>query len=108
MHCLWYCGIHFPNSFCRKNILGRVLFHNQVIIDLPDHILPFKLVIAEQEVITGFNKTLEENQVTNSSVKLTTKHTLLTTIVSVHTLSLVRIVAKTLGAHRRNIISVIS
>lgn len=35
-----------PKFISRKNILGRVLFHSQVIINLLDHIFSLKLVIA--------------------------------------------------------------
>jgi hypothetical protein len=35
-----------PRPISRKNILGCVLFHNQVSIDLLDHILLPKLIIA--------------------------------------------------------------
>jgi hypothetical protein len=35
-----------PGPISRKNILGCVLSHGQVIIDLPDHILLPKLAIA--------------------------------------------------------------
>jgi hypothetical protein len=35
-----------PRPISRKNILGRVLFHSQVIINLPNHILLPKLAIA--------------------------------------------------------------
>jgi hypothetical protein len=35
-----------PRPISRKNILGHILCHKQVIIDLPNHILPPKLVIA--------------------------------------------------------------
>jgi hypothetical protein len=65
--------------------LGHVLSHSQIVVDFPNYILLSKLGIAQQEVLVGFSKALKENQGVNSSVKLVTKHVLLTAVVSAHT-----------------------
>ncbi len=77
-------------------------------MDLSNHILLAKFSIAQQEVIVGMAKGLDENKHVQCDVQLVTKHALLTTVISVHTTSLVRGVARAFGVFHKNIMGAIS
>lgn len=70
--------------------------------------LPAKIVIAQHEVLVGMMKVLDDNQHSNYCIKLTTKHAILSVVVSVHNSSSRRDVAKAFGVHHRNILGALS
>jgi phage regulator Rha-like protein len=53
-------------------------------------------------------KALNVNRNSTNSVRLATKHAILTIVVNVHSLSSMRDVAKALGIHHKNVLETIS
>jgi len=96
-----------PRPRNKKLVMGKTLSHVKVCDHMHDYILPSRVAIAQQ-VLTRVMRALDENHHSNSSVKLATKNALLIAIVSAHSPSLVRDVAKVLGVHRKNINVVLS
>ncbi len=70
--------------------------------------MPTKTAIAQHEVLVGIMKALDENRHSNDGVKLTTKHAILSVVVSAHNSSSRRDVAKAFGVHHRNILGALS
>jgi hypothetical protein len=85
----------------RKEVLSRVLEKHRA--DLPDHVLPLRSVVVQQEIISGVSRSLGGIKQANSSAKLATKHAILTAVVSSRSISSVRQVAKALSVYPRNI-----
>jgi hypothetical protein len=87
--------------------MEKVLSNVKISKDLPDYILHVKDALAQQEVVAGVIKVLEDNKQVNSGVKLVTKHALLTVIMNAHTESSKKVIAKIIGVHVKNISSAI-
>ena len=71
------CG---PNN--RKLCMQYALFHHSICRDLPNYVLPFKEVIAQQEIVAGISRAIEENKTSHSTITLATKHVLLIAAIS--------------------------
>jgi len=87
--------------------MEKALSNVKISKNLPNYILPVKDALAQQEVVTGVTKVLEENKQVNSGVKLATKHDLLIAIVNARTESSKKVIARTIGVHVKNISSAI-
>jgi len=92
----------------KKLMMAKAISHVKVHDDLLDYILPTKAAITQQEVLASVMKALDENQGSNNSVKLAAKHVLLIVVISAHSSSSTKDVAKTLCVHHRNVSAVIS
>jgi hypothetical protein len=60
------------------------------------YLLPIKLAIAQQEVLAGMHRSLEEIKVVNFGAKLASKHCILEVIVIVRPTSFLRDIARVL------------
>jgi hypothetical protein len=89
-------------------MMAKAISHVKVHNDFLDYILLAKATIAQQKVLASVMKALDENQGSNSGVKLVAKHVLLIVVISAHNSSSTKDVAKTLGVHHRNVSAVIS
>ena len=97
-----------PGPQSRKLCLQYALSHHSIRRNLPNYILPFKEAIAQQEIVAGVTKAIEENKTSHSAITLATKHVLLTAAVSAHNQCSMRGVAKILDVHPRNVILAIA
>jgi hypothetical protein len=85
-----------------------MLSYVTVFVDSPNHILLAKFSIAQQEVIVGMAKGLDDNKHVQCDVQLVIKYATLTTAISAHSASLVRGVARALGVRHKNVMGTIS
>lgn len=83
--------------------MEKTLSNVKISKDLPDYILHVKDALAQQEVVIGITKVLEQNKQVNNGVNLTTKHVLLTVIVNARIESSKKVMTRTIGVHVRNI-----
>jgi hypothetical protein len=104
---LWDVLMFCPSPRNMKLVVKKTLFHVKICKYLPKYILPFKLAIAQQEVLAGVNKDVKENKQANSGIKLATKHVILNAIVSAHKEFSMITMAKTLTVCVKNIIGVV-
>jgi len=87
--------------------MEKALYNVKISIDLLDYILHVKNAFAQQNVVVGVTKYLENNKQANSGVKFVTKHVLQIAIVSAHIEFSMRVIARTIGVHVKNISSAI-
>jgi hypothetical protein len=59
---VWDILMFSAGSRNMKLVLEKALFHVKICKYFIDYILPFKLTIAQQEVLVGVSKVLEENK----------------------------------------------
>lgn len=83
--------------------MEKTLSNVKISKDLPDYILHVKDALAQQEVVIGITKVLEQNKQVNNGVNLTTKHVLLIVIVNARIESSKKVMTRTIGVHVRNI-----
>jgi hypothetical protein len=74
----------FPRPKNKKLVLDKTIFHVKVCEYLLRLILPIKVAIIQQEVLTRLMKALDDNQNFTNSVRLTTKHVILNVVVNIH------------------------
>jgi hypothetical protein len=55
---IWDVLMFYPSPRNRLLVLEKALFHVKIYKYLPNYILPFKLAIVQQEVLTKINKVL--------------------------------------------------
>jgi hypothetical protein len=70
---VWDILMFCPGPRNMKLVLKKASFHVKICKYLLDYILPFKLAIAQQEVLVGVSKVLEENKQANNGIKFATK-----------------------------------
>jgi len=104
---IWDVLTFCPSPRNKKLVLKKALSHVKICKYLQIYILPFKLVIAQQEVLSRVNKVLKKHKQTNNDIKHATKHVILNTTVNAHKEFSMRIMAKTLGVHVKNITCVV-
>jgi len=92
----------------KKLVLDKTISHAKVREFLLDHILPIKVAIAQQEILIGVMKALNENWNSTSSVQFATKHVILTVVISIHSSFSMWDVAKAFSIHHRNVLAAIS
>jgi hypothetical protein len=92
-----------PGPRSRRSVIGRVLNHNRLCVDVPDYVLPKKVAVAQQEILRGVTIRLDEVRSANSASKLAIKHAILDASILEHGDSSARQVAKVLRIHHRNV-----
>jgi hypothetical protein len=104
---IWDVLMFCPSPRNKKLVLKKTLPHVKMYKYLPNYILPFKLVIVQQEVLARVNKDVKENKQANNGIKRGTKHVILNATISAHKESSMKTMAKTFGVHVKNIICVV-
>jgi hypothetical protein len=94
-----------PSPKNRKLVIGRFVFTPKIRDDTLECVLPTKLAIAQQEVLVGMRRSLEEIKLVNYGAKLASKHCILEVIVNVRPTSSLKDTTRVLGVHPRNISS---
>lgn len=92
---------HGPQS--KKLMLQRVLSNPKIQPNLPDYILPAQIVITQQEVLAGVNKSIKEVIRSNSNVKLANKHCFISASIEVGPSSSMTKIVRVLCINPRNI-----
>jgi hypothetical protein len=92
-----------PGPRSRRLVIGRVLNHNRLCVDVPDYVLPKKVAVAQQEILRGVTIRLDEVRSANSASKLAIKHAILDASILEQGDSSARQVAKVLRIHHRNV-----
>jgi hypothetical protein len=88
----------------RKLVMEKVFANPTFQSCLPDYFILKKLVITTKELLTRMCVSLQETKSSNSNVKLVTKCTILTIIMSVGASNYSNM-ARVLGIHPRNIVT---